>query len=96
MITNKILVTLLSGVASLAFLSSEPALCQVQTTGVVGSPSATTTIEGNKLPPPPPNFGGVINESYTDSKPWWPPRVAIMPSADQVPIRSAHSMMLWP
>jgi hypothetical protein len=22
--------------------------------------------------------------------------LAIMPSADQVPIRSAHSMMLWP
>jgi hypothetical protein len=46
-----------------------------QTTGVPGSPSATTTIEGNQLPPPPPKFGGVINESYLDSKPWWPPRV---------------------
>jgi len=47
-----------------------------QVTGVLGSPSATTTIPGNQLPPPPPAFGGVINESAKDSKPWWPPRVA--------------------
>ena len=46
-----------------------------QITGVLGSPSATTTIPGNQLPPPPPAFGGVINESAKDSKPWWPPRV---------------------
>ena len=46
-----------------------------QITGVLGSPSATTTIPGNQLPPPSPKFGGVINESAKDSKPWWPPRV---------------------
>src|SRR5271166_5505009 len=46
-----------------------------QITGVLGSPSATTTIPGNQLPPPPPEFGGVINETVKDSKPWWPPRV---------------------
>ena len=46
-----------------------------QITGVLGSPSATTTIDGNQLPPPPPKFGGVIKESAKDSKPWWPPRV---------------------
>src|SRR6201998_1131376 len=46
-----------------------------QVTGVLGSPSATTTIPGNQLPPPPPEFGGVINESAKGSKPWWPPRV---------------------
>ena len=40
-----------------------------------GSPSATTTIPGNQLPPPPPKFGGVIKETYKDSTPWWPPRV---------------------
>ena len=34
-----------------------------QVNGVLGSPSATTTIEGNQLPPPPPKFGGVIKES---------------------------------
>ena len=46
-----------------------------QITGVLGSPSATTTIPGNQLPPPPPKFGGVIKESAKDSKPWWPPTV---------------------
>ena len=34
-----------------------------QVTGELGSASATTTLEGNQLPPPPPQFGGVINES---------------------------------
>src|SRR5215467_1122323 len=47
----------------------------LQVTGTPGSPSATTTINGAQLPPPPPKFGGVIKESYKDSKPWWPPRV---------------------
>ena len=32
-----------------------------QTTGVPGSPGATTTIDGKYLPPPPPKFGGEIN-----------------------------------
>src|SRR5271155_3379678 len=42
--------------------------------GVAGSPDATMSIKGNQLPPPPMKFGGVINQSYLDSKPWWPPR----------------------
>ncbi len=46
-----------------------------QVTGVPGSPSATTTLDGKQLPPPPPKFGGVIKESAKDSTPWWPPRV---------------------
>ena len=37
-----------------------------QITGVLGSPSATTTIDGAQIPPPPPKFGGVINESAKD------------------------------
>ena len=32
-----------------------------QTTGTPGSPSATTTIDGKYLPPPPAPFGGTIN-----------------------------------
>ena len=32
-----------------------------QTTGTPGAPDATTTIDGNYLPPPPPRFGGTIN-----------------------------------
>jgi hypothetical protein len=30
-----------------------------QVTGTPGSPSATSTIPGNQLPPPPSKFGGV-------------------------------------
>ena len=51
-----------------ATLAVAPAAAQ-QVTGVLGSPDATTTIPGNQLPPPPPKFGGVINESATNSKP---------------------------
>jgi arylsulfatase len=46
-----------------------------QVTGELGSPSATTTIDGKQLPPPDPTFGGVIKEKATESKPWWPPRI---------------------
>jgi arylsulfatase len=59
---------------------------QVQITGTPGSPDATTTISGEQLPPPPPKFGGVIKESYQDSKPWWPPRV--------VPPKGAPNVLL--
>jgi arylsulfatase A-like enzyme len=45
-------------------------------TGVPGSPSATTTIDGKTLPPEPPKFGGVIRQDATDSKPYWLPSVA--------------------
>ena len=55
-------------------LAIAPALAQ-QVTGELGSPSATTTIQGNQLPPPPLKFGGVINETEQESKTWWPPRV---------------------
>jgi arylsulfatase A-like enzyme len=44
-------------------------------TGAPGSPSATTSLDGKQLPPMPPAFGGVINESATESIPWWAPRV---------------------
>src|SRR5512144_459318 len=44
-------------------------------TGVPGSPSATTSIDGKQLPPPPQKFGGVIKETAKDSKPWWSPKV---------------------
>jgi Sulfatase len=46
-----------------------------QTTGTPGSPSATTTIDGKYLPPPPAPFGGTINMDAKDSKPFWPSRV---------------------
>jgi arylsulfatase A-like enzyme len=57
-----------------------------QVTGVPGSPSATTTIDGKQLPSPPPPFGGVINQSARDSKSWWPPRI--------VPPKGAPNVLL--
>jgi arylsulfatase A-like enzyme len=71
--------------AALMSLGALPASAQ-QVTGVPGSPSATTTIDGKQLPPPPPKFGGVIKETATESKPWWPPRV--------VPPKGAPNILL--
>ena len=55
-------------------LAAIPAPAQ-QVTGVPGSPSATTTIDGKQLPAPPQKFGGVIKDTAAQSKPYWPPRV---------------------
>jgi hypothetical protein len=41
-----------------------------QTTGTPGSPSATTTIEGNQLPPPPQKFEGKIERNAAQSTPY--------------------------
>ena len=44
--------------------------------GTLGSPSATTTIDGKQLPPmPDEKFGGKIERNAIDSTPYWPPRV---------------------
>jgi len=53
---------------------------QPDVTGELGSPSATTTIPGDQLPAPDPEFGGVIKEDALGSKAWWAPR--IVPSTD--------------
>jgi len=50
-------------------------LASAQQTWPAGSPSATTTIDGRFLPPPPSPFGGVINLNAAQSRPYWPPRV---------------------
>src|SRR6266568_3008914 len=78
---------LLSGIFAAAVMAAAPsAKAQIQTTGTPGSPSATTTISGNQLPPPEPKFGGVIKEDAKDSKPYWPPRV--------VPPKGAPNILL--
>src|ERR1022692_4043507 len=74
--------SLLTGAAALVCAVS-PAQ---QITGVPGSPSATTTIGGKQIPPPDPQFGGVIKEKATESKAWWPPRV--------VPPKGAPNVLL--
>jgi arylsulfatase A-like enzyme len=66
-------------------LAAIPALAQ-QVTVVQGSPSATTTISGEQLPPPDPKFGGTIERTVAGSKPWWPPRV--------VPPKGAPNILL--
>src|SRR5262245_66685279 len=57
-----------------------------QTTGVAGSPSATTTIGGQQLPPPPQEFRGKIERNAAQSTPYWPARV--------VPPRGAPNILL--
>jgi arylsulfatase A-like enzyme len=52
----------------------------------MGSPSATTTIQGNQIPAVPPKFGGVIKETAKDSKTWWPPTI--------VPPKGAPNVLL--
>jgi arylsulfatase len=46
-----------------------------QAAGVPGSPGATTTIDGEQIPAPPPKFGGKIERNAAQSKPYWPARV---------------------
>ena len=57
-----------------------------ETTGVPGAPSATTTIDGNYLPNPPPRFGGEIGLDAKDSKPYWPAQI--------VPPKGAPNILL--
>ncbi len=72
-------------VVVLAFCSAGSAIAQV-VTGELGSPGATTTINGKQIPPPPQAFGGVIKEKASESKPWWAPRV--------VPPKGAPNVLL--
>src|SRR5512136_654057 len=66
-------------------LITMPSMAQ-QITGVPGAPSATTTIDGKQLPPPPQKFKGVIKETANKSKPYWPARV--------VPPKGAPNVLL--
>lgn len=47
----------------------------IEVSGMPGSPSATSTINGKQLPAPQPEFGGVINDNAVNSTQWWAPRV---------------------
>jgi arylsulfatase A-like enzyme len=58
----------------------------IETTGKIGSPDATTTISGEQLPPPDPKFGGVIKDDALSSTTWWPPRI--------VPPKKAPNILL--
>ena len=73
-------------VSGVAFASYSSCCIAQQVTGVLGSSSATTTLDGKQLPPPDPTFGGVIKEKASESKPWWAPRV--------VPPKGAPNVLL--
>src|SRR5436189_385344 len=70
----------------LAIASCVASVSAQQVTGVPGTPSATTTLDGKQLPPPDPNFGGMIKEKASESKAWWAPRV--------VPPKGAPNVLL--
>ena len=52
-----------------ALLGAAPTMAQ-HITGEPGSPSATIQLDGKQLPPPNPQFGGVIRDAALESKPW--------------------------
>ena len=81
---SRLFLSLLSA-TTLVLIGAMPAMAQ-KTTGVPGSPSATTTIDGRYLPPPPAPFGGEIGLDAKDSKPYWPPTV--------VPPKGAPNILL--
>ncbi len=72
--------------ALLAGTSLSPVADAQETTGVPGSPSATTTVDGHYLPPAPRPFGGQIGLDAKDSKPFWPAQV--------VPPKGAPNILL--
>src|SRR5438094_7412087 len=76
--------TLIAAIAIGIFGSGQ--LPAQQISGTPGSPSATMSIEGNQLPPPPQKFGGKIEPNAFQSKPYWPSRV--------VPPKGAPNVLL--
>ena len=71
------------GLAGLLTISSAAAQ---ETTGTPGAPNATTTVDGNYIPNPPPAFGGKIGLDAKGSKSWWPPKI--------VPPKGAPNILL--
>ena len=82
---NGVLAMVVIFLFSVMVFAALPAMA-LETTGVPGSPSATTTISGKQLPPPAPPFGGVIKDDALNSKQWWPPRI--------VPPKDAPNILL--
>ena len=51
-----------------------------------GSPAFKEPTTASALPPPPPKFGGVIKDTFNESRPWWPPTI--------VPPKGAPNVLL--
>ena len=75
---------ILSATLAAAVMAVAPSAVGQQINGTPGTPNATVTIDGKQIPPPPMPFGGVINESVKNSKPYWPPRVVAPKSAPNI------------
>ncbi len=71
--------------SALFLVVAGPVLAQT-VTGDLGSPSATTTIDGKQLPAPNPTFGGKITDDALTATPWWAPRI--------VPPKQAPNVLL--
>ncbi|WP_406855164.1 arylsulfatase [Alsobacter sp. KACC 23698] len=69
----------LCALGSVSTLAQSPAI-------PLGSPGASSAIDGRRLPPPDPKFGGAIKERASESTPWWAPRV--------VPPKGAPNVLL--
>jgi arylsulfatase A-like enzyme len=83
--TERWLVTVAAILTAGGLLTCGSTLAQ-QITGTPGSPEATTTVEGNQLPPPPQPFRGKIERNAAQSTPYWPMRV--------VPPKGAPNVLL--
>ncbi|MEZ5901403.1 MAG: arylsulfatase [Hyphomicrobiaceae bacterium] len=81
----KTAVAFVLGFSLLAVTLPDTARAQ-EVTGTLGSPSATTSIDGKQLPAPDPEFGGVIKNDALQSTPWWAPRI--------VPPKGAPNVLL--
>jgi arylsulfatase len=73
---NAVKLSLAVAVSVIAFAFPSGRGIAQQINGEPGSPTATVTPSGKQLPQPDLPFGGVISQKASDSKPWWPPRVA--------------------
>ncbi|MBB5535009.1 arylsulfatase [Rhizobium giardinii] len=75
--------TLFLATLSLTAASTYCARAQ-QVTGELGSPSATTTIDGRYLPNPPASFDGEIGLDAKSSKSYWPPQIVPQKGAPNI------------
>jgi len=79
-------VFLLSALVAGSFAGAGAAAATPEVTGTLGSPSATTSIDGKQLPAPDPEFGGKIEQDALQSEAWWAPRI--------VPPKKAPNILL--
>ena len=82
--TKAVLLTILAFVVA-TIMTAVPLMAQ-QISGTPGSPSATTTIQGDQIPAPPQEFKGKIERTTKGSKPYWPARI--------VPPKGAPNVLL--